>query len=100
MNLRIQGWKGDKVLLPVVQFINRDGTIMRKTIFSENWQMKEGDQVIATRRQIPLALAWQLPYINHRMSLDIVEMDLGSCFASGQAYVALSPLDPSTEFDF
>lgn len=46
---------------------------------------------VATRKQIPLALAWALTVHKAQgMSLDCVHVDLSRSFAPGMAYVALS----------
>lgn len=50
-----------------------------------------GDQVIAYRSQIPLRHAWAITiHKSQGLTLKQLMVDMGNCFAPGQAYVALS----------
>jgi ATP-dependent DNA helicase PIF1 len=73
--------------LPIVQFENG----MRIVVDAFDFNVKEMDKIIASRKQIPLMLAWALTVHKCQgMSLDQVEMNLDDCFENGQAYVSIS----------
>eukprot|EP00899_Mesostigma_viride_P026853 jgi/Mesvir1/7352/Mv25801-RA.1 len=73
--------------LPVVRFTSG----MECTIQRETWRVSMGGRVVASRRQLPLDLAWALSiHKSQGMSLDRVEVSLERVFECGQAYVALS----------
>lgn len=55
------------------------------------WNVTKGYQVVATRKQIPLCLAWAITIHKCQgMTLDKMQVDISSCWEPGQAYVALS----------
>lgn len=74
-------------LLPLVKFDS--GTTV--LIEPEIWDVKEGDSVIASRKQLPLILAWSLSIHKCQgMTLDRLHTDLSRAFGYGMVYVALS----------
>jgi len=86
------GSTGGSMQVPVVRF---DAVRGHKDIVVTAVDMKlqavARDGAYASRFQIPLVLAWAVTV--HRcqgLSMDAAVMDLGSCFASGMVYVALS----------
>lgn len=55
------------------------------------WAVHEGKEVVASRRQVPLLLAWALSVHKCQgMTLDRVQTDLSKAFEYGMVYVALS----------
>jgi ATP-dependent DNA helicase PIF1 len=60
-------------------------------IAPDEWQVEVGREVQATRRQIPLALAWALSiHKSQGMTIQRLKLALDHVFECGQAYVALS----------
>ena len=71
---------------PIVKFNN-----CTKVIEREDWNIEVGGAVLATRKQIPLNLAWALSIQKSQgMTIPRVVLSLGNTFEYGQAYVALS----------
>ncbi|XP_020262994.1 ATP-dependent DNA helicase PIF1-like [Asparagus officinalis] len=57
----------------------------------ERWDLMEGEKIRATRKQIPLILAWALSVHKCQgMTLDRLHTDLSRAFGCGMVYVALS----------
>lgn len=72
---------------PVVRFNN--GNIVRMK--ADEWSLQEGDETLASIKQIPLKLAWAITiHKSQGMTLDGAEIDLGNAFVEGMGYVALS----------
>ncbi|KDD76138.1 PIF1-like helicase [Helicosporidium sp. ATCC 50920] len=60
-------------------------------IAPERWTVSCGGKLVASRRQIPLALGWALSIHKAQgLTLDSAEVDLSKAFEPGMAYVALS----------
>ena len=73
--------------LPIVE--TADG----RTIIAERmaWEMMEGEEVIASIKQVPLRLAWSITiHKSQGASLDAAKINLSRVFEEGQGYVALS----------
>lgn len=79
----------DGASLPIVRFASCNETRTLETVV---WEQKgTNEDVFASRRQIPLALAYALTVHKAQgLSLDRVHVHLERCFAPGMAYVALS----------
>ncbi|KAK2984038.1 hypothetical protein RJ640_001199 [Escallonia rubra] len=79
--------KSDALELPVVKF---DSGIERMMDL-ETWVVLDGEKAVATRKQIPLILAWALSIHKCQgMTLDSLYTDLSRTFDFGMVYVALS----------
>ena len=72
---------------PVVKF-NNGNTVRIKT---SEWNLADGEIVLASIEQIPLKLAWAITvHKSQGMTLDGAEIDLSRAFVEGMGYVALS----------
>lgn len=77
---------------PVVRFTAADGTHRVILCIPEEWKVElPTGEVQASRKQLPLILAWALSIHKAQgQTLERVKVDLGRVFEKGQAYVALS----------
>lgn len=77
---------------PVVRFTAADGTHRVILCGPEEWKVElPTGEVQASRKQLPLILAWALSIHKAQgQTLERVKVDLGKVFEKGQAYVALS----------
>lgn len=77
---------------PLVKFVLSDGTSRTMLCQRESWTTEQPNgEVVASRSQIPLILAWALSIHKAQgQTLERVKVDLGKAFEKGQAYVALS----------
>jgi ATP-dependent DNA helicase PIF1 len=77
---------------PVVRFHAVDGSQRVLLCVPEEWKVElPNGEVQASRKQLPLILAWALSIHKAQgQTLERVKVDLGKVFEKGQAYVALS----------
>ena len=69
----------------------RLSTGLEVTLTEEKWTVHLGGGNMATRRQLPVKLAWAISiHKSQGMTLDCIEMTLSRVLEDGQAYVALS----------
>lgn len=72
---------------PIVKF-NNGNTVRIKT---SEWNLADGEIVLASIEQVPLKLAWAITvHKSQGMTLDGAEIDLSRAFVEGMGYVALS----------
>lgn len=75
---------------PIVEFANGNTTVVRPA----DWQMLDGQEVVASVTQVPLRLAWGITiHKSQGMTLDRAVMDLRRTFTPGMGYVALSRVE-------
>lgn len=75
---------------PIVEFEN--GSIV--TMKQASWDMMDGEEVLASVRQVPLRCAWAITiHKSQGMTLERAVMDLKRTFAPGMGYVALSRVE-------
>jgi hypothetical protein len=85
------GWAADQEW-PVVLFVSvKTQTTFKFRVEPEQFGREVYRRGSITRMQVPLRLAWALTVHKAQgATLPLVKVDLNSCFATGQAYVALS----------
>lgn len=75
---------------PIVEFENGHTVIMKPA----DWQMMDGETVLASASQVPLRCAWAITiHKSQGMTLDHAVMNLKRTFAPGMGYVALSRVE-------
>jgi ATP-dependent exoDNAse (exonuclease V) alpha subunit len=75
---------------PIVEFDNGHTVIMKPA----DWQMMDGETVLASVSQVPLRCAWAITiHKSQGMTLDRAVMNLRRTFAPGMGYVALSRVE-------
>lgn len=75
---------------PIVAFENGH----RATMKPADWEMTDGETVLAAISQVPLRCAWAITiHKSQGMTLDSAVMDLRRTFAPGMGYVALSRVE-------
>jgi ATP-dependent DNA helicase PIF1 len=78
--------------LPIVRFDLADGRLFTRVVGRETWsQTLPTGEEIASRRQIPLILAWAVTiHKSQGQTIQRLKVDLSDIFESGQIYTALS----------
>ncbi|XP_077242068.1 uncharacterized protein LOC143882475 [Tasmannia lanceolata] len=77
----------NRALLPRVRFDSGPEIV----VGPDSWDVMEGETVLATRRQVPLILAWALSIHKCQgLTLNCLQTDLSNAFGCGMVYVALS----------
>lgn len=78
-----------RMVLPIVKFDSGREQVIKP----DKWEVLEGDEILATRLQLPLMLAWAMSiHKSQGMTLFKLHTDLSKAFGYGMVYVALSRL--------
>lgn len=76
--------------LPIVELFGAKSATPL-TVCKQTWEMKQGDDVVASRAQIPLILAWAITiHKSQGTTLSKVVVSTSKMFEKSQLYVALS----------
>jgi ATP-dependent DNA helicase PIF1 len=89
----VEGWARDEHgnVWPRVRFRTASGTSCMQVVHTSTWDITRGHEVLATRKQVPLKLAYAISiHKSQSMTLPALHVDLRGVFEAGQAYVALS----------
>jgi len=89
--MEVDGWP--KQPWPIVEFIHRGVKRTPKPIFPHTWEYQTHGTTMFYH-QVPLKLAWAVTvHKSQGMTISWARMDLSNCFASGQAYTALTRVE-------
>ena len=78
--------------MPIVRFDLANGKTFTRPMKRELWEsVSSSGQLLASRRQVPLMLAWAVTiHKSQGQTIQRVKADVGDVFESGQLYTALS----------
>jgi ATP-dependent DNA helicase PIF1 len=76
---------------PYVKFLTPKDMYIYDIVVPQAWTIEQGGESMATRKQIPLKLAYALSiHKSQGMTIDLMECSMNGIFEYGQSYVALS----------
>jgi ATP-dependent DNA helicase PIF1 len=78
--------------IPIVRFTLADGRVFTRPMSRQVWETKlPGGELVASRCQIPLILAWAVTiHKSQGQTIQRLKVDLSNVFESGQVYTAVS----------